>query len=313
MSGACARHEDSEFLRDVLEGLAREEKSLPGKYLWDDAGSSIFDAICNSEDYYIAPVEMALLRDCADEVAKIVGAEACIVEFGSGAARKIRILIDALNQPKRYIAIDISGDFMNSAASRLRADYPALEVLNVCADYTSPLPDLPIDHGRPVLGFFPGNSVGNMEPRPVVELLTRIGKALASGWLLIGQDHNDDLQKLTAAYGGPLMATFHKNILVRMKRELAARIALVDFEHVIRILNAPARVEAHLVATRPTTIEVASRTTRFNPGDSIRTDASWKHTPSAFQELTAAAGLMPVKRWTNGSLALHLLQSPPPS
>ncbi len=212
--------EDEEFLRDVLEGLCLDQKALPGKYLWDETGSSLFDAICHSGRYYLTALEMILLRECAADVAAMVGGKACIVEFGSGASRKIRVLLDAIKDPWRYIAIDISGDFLWAAAERLRTTYPALEILHVCADYSQPFPALPIERPGPVLGFFPGNSVANLEPIKATELLTRVRSALAPGFLLVGLDHNGDPCKLEAAYGGPLMAAFHKNILVRMMREL---------------------------------------------------------------------------------------------
>ncbi len=162
---------------------------------------------------------MALLRRCAGEVAHAVGRDACIAEFGSGASRKVRVLLDAMDRPKRYIAIDISRDFMGAAAARLRKDYRQLDVVHVCADYSKPLPALPSERYCPVLGFFPGSSLGNMEPGQTIQLLTRLKAAVAPGWLLLGQDHASDPKRLEAAYGGPLMASFHKNILVRMKRD----------------------------------------------------------------------------------------------
>lgn len=127
--------ENEEFLQAVVEGLSLDRKVLPGKYLWDETGSSLFDAICKSEDYYLTGLEMSLLRECAGEIAAIVGRDACIVEFGSGACRKVRVLLDAMDRPQRYIAIDISRDFLGAAAARLKNDYPSLKILHVCADY----------------------------------------------------------------------------------------------------------------------------------------------------------------------------------
>jgi dimethylhistidine N-methyltransferase len=303
--------EDNEFLRDVLEGLSRDQKAVPGKYLWDETGSAIFDAICNSEGYGLTRLEMGLLRECANEVADIVGRDACIVEFGSGASRKVRVLLDAMDRPKRYIAIDISCDFMGAAATRLRGDYPQLDVVQIRADYSEPIPALPIPRPCRVLGFFPGSTIGNMEPGLAVHLLTSMKAAVGPGWLLVGQDHNSDPKKLAAAYGGTLMASFHKNILVRMMRDLGAHIALEDFEHQVRILSCPARVEAHLVARKATAIEVASRRIQFAPGETIRTDTSWKHTPSEFQGLIAAADWTPVMSWKSwdSGYTLHLLRA----
>ncbi len=297
-----------EFLRDAFEGLSRDRKSLPGKYLWDERGSSIFDAICKSEGYYVAALETALLHDCAGEVAEMVGRDACIVEFGSGVSRKVRVLLDAMDRPASYIAIDISRAFMEAAAERLRNDFPALDVSSVCADYTRPLPALPVGRAGAVLGFFPGSALGNMAPGPAVRLLRQIGEALAPGWLLVGQDHTGEAQRLKAAYGGPLMAAFHRNVLARMTRELNARIELDAFGHEARILPDPVRVEAHLAAGRATVIEIGSRRFRFGRGDSICTDVSWKYSPSEFRELAAAAGLSPMESWTCSTCALHLLR-----
>ncbi len=316
MTGAFARDRrpapagsgNGEFLSDALEGLCSDRKSLPGKYLWDERGSSIFDAICKSEAYYVASLETALLNDCAGEVAETVGRDACIVEFGSGVSRKVRVLLRAMDRPARYIAIDISRAFMEAAAGRLHGDYPSLEVLNVCADYARPLPALPICRAGAVLGFFPGAALGNMAPGAAVRLLRQIGEALEPGYLLAGQDHTVEAQRLKAAYGGPLMAAFHRNVLVRMTRELGARIALDAFEHEARILREPVRVEAYLVAARATVIEVGSRKIRFAPGDSIRTDVSWKYSPSEFRGLIEAAGLSPMRSWMRSSCALHLLR-----
>jgi dimethylhistidine N-methyltransferase len=300
-----------EFLRDVLEGLARNPKALPGKYLWDEEGSSIFDAICKSEGYYVAALETALLHDCAGEVAQIVGGGACIVEFGSGVSRKVRILLGAMESPRRYIAIDISRAFMEAAAARLRDDYPALDVFSVCADYTRPLPALPLGRARAVLGFFPGAALGNIAPGDAVRLLRRMAKALGPGWLLVAQDHTCDAAALKAAYGGPLMAAFHKNVLSRMRRELRTRIAPDDFEHEARVAAGPVRVEAHLVAKRPTVVEAGVSAIRLAAGESIRTDASWKHSTAEFEAMIRKAGLIPVRSWMRSGCALYLLAPAP--
>ena len=104
--------ERSEVLRDVLSGLSRAQKTLPGKYLWDETGSSLFDRICNTQDYYLTRCEGALLPSTVEEIDSLIGSGATIVEFGSGASHKVRILLDALTAPKRYVAIDISREYL---------------------------------------------------------------------------------------------------------------------------------------------------------------------------------------------------------
>src|SRR5919112_4587424 len=126
---------NSAVLQEILEGLSRAQKALPGKYLWDETGSTIFDQICDTQDYYLTRHEIALLQEKAGEIAQFVGPGATIVEFGSGASRKIRILLDRLVTPTRYIAVDISREYLTAATEQIRRDYQDLKVVAVCADY----------------------------------------------------------------------------------------------------------------------------------------------------------------------------------
>lgn len=291
----------SSFLADVLEGLSRPQKSIPGKYLWDERGSAIFDEITRCGDYYPTLSETALLQTTAPLVAKIVGAGACIVEFGSGASHKIRILLDAMHKPTRYVAIDISSDYLRAAAARIQCDYPDLQVLHVCADYSAQLPLLPIGGSCRILGFLSGISIGNMEPSAATALLGRVRETLGPSHLLIGQDPNIDAAKLQAAYGNPLMAAFHKNILVRLSREVGARIEVDAFRHAARFNKDQGRVEAHLVAQKPTGIVVGAHSICVAAGESIMTDIAWKYRPGAFRDLLLAAGWSVVRHWRDSA------------
>ncbi len=127
------------FLRDALAGLTAVPKTLPGKYLWDEIGSDLFDRICHSADYYPTAQETALLPQAAADVARQVRPGVTVVEFGSGASRKIRTLLDALPEPAAYIAIDISGAYLEAAIRRLAPDYPGIAMVPVCADYSKPV------------------------------------------------------------------------------------------------------------------------------------------------------------------------------
>ncbi len=308
-AGAGSR---AEFLADVLEGLSRPQKALPGKYLWDEAGSRIFDRICECRDYYPTRRETALLRAVAPEVAAIVGPRASLVEFGSGSSVKTRVLLDALPEPARYVALDIAGEHLAAAAARVARDYPGLEVVPVRADYTKPLALPAARGGGPVLGFFPGSTIGNFGPDAAVPFLARIGEALGPSLFLVGADPNRDPVTLSRAYAdGPgLMAALHGNLLVRIRRELGGGVDPADFRHEARVLDDPPRVEAHLVARRPTALRVGGRTFRFAAGESIYTDSSHKYEPEAFRAVAARAGWEPVRCWLDrdGLFALHLLR-----
>lgn len=301
------------FMYDALEGLSQSSKMLPGKYLWDETGSVLYDRICDSEDYYVARRETALIAAAASEIAAIVGAGASIVEFGSGASHKIRLLLNAMTTPRRYTAIDISEKFLAAAAHKVALDYPEIDVVPLCADYTRPLslPAHPAD--GPVVGFFPGSTIGNFSPPHVVGFLKRARRALGPSWFIVGADSSQREATLLQAYAGAagLMAALHENVLLRMRRDLGAKLNPDDFCHEARVLRDPTRVEAHLVAKRATRIQVADSIFLVKKGESIHTDTSYKLEADQFTALAACAGWQPVKRWVDDDamLSVHLLRS----
>ena len=296
----------AEFRHDVLRGLTRPERALPGKYLWDETGSRLFATVTKSPCYYATGAEMTLLREAAPDVATLVGPRPCIVEFGSGSCHKVEVLFAALPHARGYVAIDISEAFLEISLQAVRAAHPDLDVRHVCADYSRDLPTLPLLEGGSVLGFFPGTSIANMPPPDARRLLTRIREALGMGWLLLGLDPNRDASRLREAYGNPLMAAFHENLLRRMARELGASVRPEDFRHEARLIADPARVEACLVAQRATTIGIDEAAFPVKAGEGIRTDLSWKYAPDEFRDLAASAGWSSERGWTDPDDLFHL-------
>ncbi len=300
------------FLRDALAGLTAPSKTLPGKYLWDDTGSDLFDRICAHPDYYPTGHEMALLPEVAADVAGIVGRDVGVVEFGAGASRKIRVLLDALEAPEAYVALDISGDFLAAAIARLAPDYPSVTMTPFAADYSKPirLPEGVAGDNR--LGFFAGTSIGNFSPDEAAGFLARARDTLGPSRFLVGADPTRDPDRLRRAYGAcdGMMPAFHLNLLARMNRELGADFAPENFRHEARVVEEPFRVEAHLVALRPAIYRLGGQEIRFEPGESIRTDTSHKYTPAAFRALAERSGWTPEKMWLDqqGAFSLHLLR-----
>lgn len=304
------------FTDDALAGLLAWRKTLPGKYLWDETGSTLFDRICESDGYYLARRETALLRAAAGEVASIVGRDACLVEFGSGSSLKTRVVLDALDRPARYVPIDIAAEHLEAAAAAIRRDYPGLDaVVPVHADYTRPitLPPEARDGPAPVLGFFPGSTIGNFAPEAAVAFLERARATLGPSLLLVGVDANPDEAGLTLAYAGDdgLMAALHGNLLTRLARELGAGVEADAFRHEVRVLPDPPRVEAHLVATRPTVLRLGGYAVAFRAGESIHTDTSYKYDPDSFRAIAGRAGWQTARFWPDGHgmLGLHLLRA----
>jgi dimethylhistidine N-methyltransferase len=214
----------SEFLEDLLSGFEKQQKAVPGKYLWDETGSALFDRICACEDYYPTHREEVLLRRHAHEIAKIVGPQASLIEYGSGASHKVRILLDTLAEPRSYVGIDISLDFLEAACSRIARDYPKLSVAPLHADYTKPIVLERASSSSPVLGFFPGTTIGNFDAAGAVGFLSRAKKTLGESWFLVGVDPNCDRDTLSRAYADRdgLMASLHENLIHRIARETDA-------------------------------------------------------------------------------------------
>ena len=307
--------ERSAFLREVIAGLSARPKTLPGKFLWDEAGSVLFDRICDHPDYYPTRRETALLPEAARELAGLLGPHATIVEFGSGASRKIRTLLDALDRPARYVAIDISRDYLDASVRRLQPDYPDVAMTAVCADYSQAVQLPPVGDG-PVLGFFPGTSIGNVSPEEARAFLARARETLGPNRLLVGADPTRDEARLRRAYGesGGLMPAFHLNLLERLVRELGAGIECDAFRHEARILPEPFRMEAHLVASRANTWRLDGHAIAFEAGETVRTDISHKYAPREFQALAMRSGWACERLGldSDGAFSLHLLSGAEP-
>ncbi|MBD8907334.1 L-histidine N(alpha)-methyltransferase [Methylorubrum zatmanii] len=303
----------AEFLADALAGLSGHPKTLPGKYLWDETGSDLFDRICAHPDYYPTKREMALLPGVASEVAPLVGSGVSVVEFGSGASRKIRTLLDALDAPAAYVALDISKAYLESAIERLAAHYPGVTMTPVTADYSKPVRLPPGVASPPILGFFPGTSIGNFTPDQAGGFLGRARETLGPSHFLVGADPTRDAARLRRAYGesGGLMAALHLNLFERLNRELGADFDRDNFRHEARLAEDPFRVEAHLVAIRPASYRLGDRTITVAAGESIRTDTSHKYPPDVFRTLAAAQGWEPVRQWIDedSGFSLHLFRA----
>src|SRR6516162_8160329 len=214
-----------ESFRDaVLSGLGCARKRIPCKFFYDERGSALFEAICRLPEYYLTRTEIAILEENASEIAAQMGRHCRLIEFGSGASTKVRILLEAIDSPAAYVPVDISREHLRDAAASLAEDFPSLPVVAVCADYTRPfpLPPLPGPNGRRV-GFFPGSTIGNFEPHAAVDFLANYACILGPGGeMLIGVDLKKDPEILEAAYNdrAGVTAAFNLNLLERINREL---------------------------------------------------------------------------------------------
>jgi len=290
----------AEFRADVLAGLAAQPKRLASKYFYDGAGSALFEAICQLEAYYPTRTEIALLSEAAPQIAALIAPDAVLIEFGSGASVKTRLLLDAAPQIGAYAPVDISPIALAEAAAAIRADYPRLAVEPVVGDFSRPLDPPAAAIGRPRTGFFPGSTIGNFEADEAVAFLISAKRLLGPGaQFIVGADLIKDERVLIAAYDDPqgVTAAFNLNLLVRINRELAGEIDLDSFAHRAIWNAAASRIEMHLESLRDQTVTVAGQSFVLRTGETIHTENSHKYTPDSFALLAQRAGWRVGARW----------------
>lgn len=307
----------STFRAEVLAGLRGAPKTLPCKWLYDERGSELFEAICELDEYYVTRTELAITRAHAAEMAAWLGPRCLLVEYGSGSGLKTRILLGALDDPVAYVPVDISRAALAASAAGLCAARPGLPVLPVCADYTADhaLPR-PARRPRRTVVYFPGSTIGNFTPLQARRFLARAARTCgAAGGLLIGVDLRKDRATLERAYddAAGVTAAFNRNLLVRINRELGADFRVERFRHVA-LWNAEAgRVEMHLESDLAQEVRVAGERFRFAAGERIHTENSYKWRLEEFRALAAAAGWRLLRTWTDaeGLFSVQYLAAAP--
>ena len=303
------------FRDDVLEGLSRPHKAVPPKWLYDERGSALFEAITALPEYYPTRTETALLRETAHEVAALIPQGAALVEFGSGSSTKTPLVLAAAPQLAAYAPIDISADALEPAARAIAERFPALAVTPVEGDFTR-LDRLPTAlDGQPRVGFFPGSTIGNFTPREAQAFLRNTRTLLGEGALfLVGVDLAKSPEVLTAAYDDAqgVTAAFDLNLLTRINRELAADFDPAAFRH-RAVWNAEAsRIEMRLESLADQEVVVAERPFSFQAGETIHTENSAKTTVEVFAARAAEAGWAMVREWRSPqpfAFALVLLRA----
>ncbi|MDE0779741.1 MAG: L-histidine N(alpha)-methyltransferase [Alphaproteobacteria bacterium] len=306
-------HASDNFRDDVLQGLRQSAKRLPSKYFYDERGSQLFDDICELPEYYPTRTEMALLRKISVDVAALVGEGATVIEFGSGSSTKIRILLDALDDPLAYVPVDISREHLLVSAKDLADSYPDLRVVPVCADYTQPFDVPEIAEEKVRAGFFPGSTIGNFTRSDAISFLRAAASDLGhNNGLLIGVDLRKDVDRLHAAYNDAagVTAAFNLNLLERINRELGGDFDIDAFTHDARWVPDPGRIEMHLVSGKAQDVTLAGETFHFVAGESIHTEDSHKYDVAGFKALAGEAGWNSIECWTDPEelFSIHLLR-----
>ena len=288
------------FLTDVIEGLSQRQKAVPARWLYDFAGSQLFEAITDLPEYYPTRTETGILHSAAADFGR-VASDRVVVEFGSGSSAKTPLLLSAVS-PRAYVPIDISGDFLRESSEALAAQFPGLPIHPVEADFMHPV-KLPMALAdQPRLGFFPGSTIGNLVARTAVDLLRSMRMTLgADGLLLIGFDRIKPVDVLVPAYddAAGVTAAFNLNLLTRINRDLGGDIPVDAFVHRAIWNDDAARIEMHLEAVRDVAFSIAGRRFAMTVGETIHTENSHKYGLRDANLLLHAGGWTPLHSWSD--------------
>jgi dimethylhistidine N-methyltransferase len=303
----------ADFRADIIQGLSASEPYILPKYFYDEEGSRLFEAICNTEEYYPTRTEVNIIRDNIDDIVDVLGKDCLLIEPGSGDSYKVRLLLDAL-RPIAYLPVDISKRYLQDEAEKLAAEFTWLNVHAVCADFTGKL-ELPYHvESTNKVAFFPGSTIGNFIPEQAIKVLEEIKVMVGEGGgLLIGVDLQKDIDILNAAYNDKkgYTAAFNKNLLKRINVELGADFNLEKFDHHAFFNIKKHRIEMHLVSTQQQQVNIDGQLFQFKKDQSIVTEYSHKYTVEHFERLASQAGFQRIKTWLDEKqlFSVHYLKT----
>lgn len=295
------RPDPATITADVLAGLSARPRALPSKYFYDARGSALFECITRQPEYYLTRAELDLLPRVLPQIAAHAGPRVRVVEYGSGSGRKTRLLLQALEDVVAYTPVEISRTALLDSVRALAVDFPAIEMLPVCADFTA-LPALPPPHraARRTLLFFPGSTLGNFTEAAAVSILHGMRQAMGpDGLALIGIDLDKDPALIEAAYNDAagVTADFTLNLLVRLNREIGSDFDLAGFAHRARYVVPWRRIETSLVSRRAQVVHVAGQAFAFAREEAMHVEYSHKYDDAQFAAMAAAAGLRVAAAW----------------
>ena len=298
--------QNARLREELAAGLLQPQAAIAPKFFYDALGSRLFEAITELPEYYPTRTEAAIFDEHLPEIRRVLGADFSLIDLGCGSCAKAGRLFHAGVLPARYVAVDISVDFLRDSLQSLKRELPAIDMTGLGLDFTDELrlpDDLPPERR---MFFYPGSSIGNFSPREAGAFLGRLaGQMDASGGLLIGVDLIKDKALLDAAYDDPLgvTAAFNRNLLRHINARLDANFSIADWQHVAFFNEAEARIEMHLEARRALDASWPAGTgraiRRFIAGERVHTENSYKYSPQGFRTLLAEAGFAEIRMWTD--------------
>jgi dimethylhistidine N-methyltransferase len=317
--GLVATPIDRGLVDVALSGLSRPQKTLPPKLFYDEEGCRLFYKITELPEYYLTRTERTLLPEIAPLVLDQVPAGSVLVEYGASDEGKAAFLLNRGGTDRAaavitaYVPVDVAMPALLQMRARLARSHPWLAVYPLAMDFMEPV-RLPAAVGRmPRLGFFPGSTIGNLDPHEASRFLALARATLGSqARFLVGADLQKDPSVLLPAYddAAGVTAAFNRNMLVRLNREAGADFDVDSFEHRAVWNAGESRIEMHLVSRNAQTVRVAGQQVHFARGETIHTENSYKHSQESFGQLAEGAGWRCCATWTDPDrlFAVYLLE-----
>ena len=290
---------------EVAAGLMATPPHVSPKFFYDALGSRLFDAITELPEYTPTRTEAAILARhggaIVDALLGLTGPAPTLFDLGAGSCVKAARLFAAL-KPRRYVAIDISADYLRVALAGLQREHPHIEMLGLGLDFSTRLA-LPsgLADGAPAVVFYPGSSIGNFARTDALRLLREARAVAAGGALLIGVDLVKPVPVMEAAYDDELgvTAAFNLNLLSHVNRLLGSNFRPRDWQHVALFNAEESRIEMHLQARQALQVAWPGGQRAFAAGERIHTENSVKWQPASFEALLREAGFQRVRLWTD--------------
>ena len=310
-----ASERGGEVVDVALEGLLAPRKTLPPKLFYDDEGCRLFGEITRLPEYYPTRTEFALLRAAAPDLGRDVPPGSALIEYGGSDEAKALILLDACPNFVAYVPIDVANGALEALSLRLREDRPALVVHPLAGDFLGSVRIPESVAGLHRTGFFPGSTIGNLDPEEARGFLSQARDTLGpSARFLVGVDLRKDSSVLVPAYDDArgITAAFNLNVLRRLNREADADFDLDAFTHRACWNGVQSRIEMHLVSKRDQTVHIGGQRIRFATAETVHTENSYKYSLDGFRSLARAAGWETVRVWTDPDalFSLHMLGGP---
>lgn len=294
-----------EEVAEIIRGLSEKQKTVSPKYFYDERGAQLFDAITELPEYYLTNTELGIMRDNIEEISKLVGKQASLIEFGSGSSLKTRILLEHLSELAAYVPVDISDEFLQHSAEEIRNEFPHIDVRPVVADFTKPF-NLPTPSVMPIRNvvYFPGSTIGNFEREVAMDLLRVMHhEAGKGGALLIGVDLQKNPKLIEDAYNDAdgLTAQFNLNMLTHLNRDYGSDFDVDAYAHSARYDPQQGRVVIELVSQREQSFSLGGTTFDIADGETILTEYSHKYTLDGFAAMAQDVGFSVQKVWTDAN------------